>query len=748
MHEEPESVLADNVASQAGELSTLYDQISTQTEIIDVLTEQYELMKTRLLEMLEANDEMRNIVCGYVNIVKSLRSRDELTTTDRDLLKAFDSIQFGIKNRRNSLSFEKNTKVLGLEFTGSGRIVATNSEHMHGAISNQSSVMEIPSVATNGSAVQDVIVLRRRSLLPISNRSFLEEHPYINVLAMFPLFAKFPDNIMEEISLTSYEINRKEGQTVIRKGEEGAEMFFLLEGRVSVLLNEGDGNSITTTLTPVTFFGELGVLFKFQRTASVIAKTDCKLLVVMKHKMYEVVDRDPQVRAIVDNFIAHKELWMSEQKYSSTKKEGFGAEFMLDIARKDIKKQKPNQLPIFSSAPDAFIQSLAAKIQPVVIKTDELVVSIGEDSDALYFIVSGVLEVVGSLGVVHAEMTDGAFFGEVGILLNLKRTASVRAKAESHVFKLSKTDLDEVVVAYPAVKTALQAVADERYAMFKARMSFLRDSVHLADEERQQVPDQFDMEIGSQSLAKLSIFKGVEASVLSQLSMKMVRKTWKKPEMIIKSNELGDSMFFLAAGNAEVVTEFGEVIDTVSGPSAYFGEVALLESVPRTASIRCTSSCSTYELKKVDFLAVMAKYPEIAQQIKETSHARMQKYLMRNQLALKLVNKTWNNGQKIIEYGDFGNGMFFLAAGIVDVITEFGEVIDTVSGPSAYFGEVALVEEIPRIAKILCVSECNTYEVKKKDFLAAFQRHPQILEQIKKTANTRMQSFLMRNVLA
>ncbi|KAJ3080858.1 hypothetical protein HDU99_007235, partial [Rhizoclosmatium hyalinum] len=106
--------------------------------------------------------------------------------------------------------------------------------------------------------------------------------------------------------------------------------------------------------------------------------------------------------------------------------------------------------------------------------------------------------------------------------------------------------------------------------------------------------------------------------------MKMIRKTWEKDEKIIVCNAAGESMFFLAAGNADVITEFGDVIDTVSGPSAYFGEVALLEQVPRTATVKCSSVCSTYELRKDDFKAVLSKYPQIANQIKNTADERMQ----------------------------------------------------------------------------------------------------------------------------
>ncbi|KAI9335337.1 cyclic nucleotide-binding-like protein [Obelidium mucronatum] len=268
------------------------------------------------------------------------------------------------------------------------------------------------------------------------------------------------------------------------------------------------------------------------------------------------------------------------------------------------------------------------RIKCLVFKANETIVKVGDESDAMYFILKGCVEVVGPSGCVNAEISNGSFFGEVGVLLNMKRTASIRAKEECNIFILNKKDLDEVVKAFPFMQNVLNEAAEERFQLFTKRTKESESG-----ENDQHVPDQFDMEVGAQSLAKLSLFKSVEKSVLSELSMRMQRKNWQSGENIINADEIGNSMFFLAAGKADVITSFGELIDSVSGPSAYFGEVAIIEQVPRTASIRCTSTCSTYELRKEDFMAVIAKYPDIAKQIKESADERMQNYLMRSVLA-------------------------------------------------------------------------------------------------------------------
>ncbi|KAJ3285853.1 hypothetical protein HDU79_006991 [Rhizoclosmatium sp. JEL0117] len=442
-------------------------------------------------------------------------------------------------------------------------------------------------------------------------------YPHIDLLAGFPLFASFPQSTLEQISLSSYELKRREGQIIITKGEEGAEMFFIVEGSVVVVV---DGKELSVLKRPV-FFGEMGVLLKFQRTATIIAKTDVVLAVVTKQKLDEIVSlANPAVQLILEEFTTNKETWWKQQQYIKSQ-EKFGAEFVNNIARKDLKS-----LELFSEAPEKFLDSLAMTLKCLTYKAGDIVIYHGEEADSMYFVLSGTVEVVGNTGVVHAEIGPGSFFGEVGILLNMKRTASIRAKIESRLFKLQKNNLDEIVSEYPTVENKLKEAADERFYLFQMRQSF-------AASESMPVPDQFDVEVGENALSKLAIFEDVENGVVAELAMLMTRKTWDAGDFIINCGDDGKSMFFLVAGIADVITEFGEVVDQFHAPDAYFGEVAIIEHVPRTASVRCVNTCSTFELQKEDVKATMKKHPLLEKRIKDTASSRMQNYLMRNVLA-------------------------------------------------------------------------------------------------------------------
>ncbi|KAI9327074.1 cyclic nucleotide-binding-like protein [Zopfochytrium polystomum] len=339
----------------------------------------------------------------------------------------------------------------------------------------------------------------------------------------------------------------------------------------------------------------------------------------------------------------------------------FGAEFFRLIAHREVKK-----LPLFTDAEDAFIDKLASKAICETHPPNTAVFAINTPADSICFILSGDYIVVGETGLVHAQMEAGAFFGEVGVLLGMDRTASIVSgkKADNTLFKLTKEVLIEVAAQYPRFWSEIQAAAEERYALIKKRRGASTENqgglvgvgayggantMALGAAGTLAAPDtgldeltksamgsfdELDLEISLQSLGRLSIFKGLGAGVLSRLALLMERQMWREGDTIIQCGDDAEAMFFLAAGDVNVISEFGDVVDECSGPGSFFGEVALLENVKRTATITCRSpTCSTYSLKNADLKKLLNEDPDFKKIIHESAKDRMQKFLMRNILA-------------------------------------------------------------------------------------------------------------------
>eukprot|EP00002_Diphylleia_rotans_P024912 TRINITY_DN491_c0_g1_i6.p2 TRINITY_DN491_c0_g1~~TRINITY_DN491_c0_g1_i6.p2 ORF type:complete len:324 (+),score=65.59 TRINITY_DN491_c0_g1_i6:1310-2281(+) len=128
-----------------------------------------------------------------------------------------------------------------------------------------------------------------------------------------------------------------------------------------------------------------------------------------------------------------------------------------------VHKHLLQKVPLFKDAEDAFIRALALRIQPELCLPGDYIFRQGERGAEMYFLSRGKVEVIGGDGVTVLTMLgEGAYFGEIAILTNATRTASVRAKEPCELFVLQKTDFDALLEQYPTVARKIQLVAQER----------------------------------------------------------------------------------------------------------------------------------------------------------------------------------------------------------------------------------------------------------------------------------------------
>ena len=86
------------------------------------------------------------------------------------------------------------------------------------------------------------------------------------------------------------------GQPVFRAGDKGGVMFVLMEGTATVLV----GGSVVEEANPGALFGEMGLIDQAEkRSATVIAKTECKLVPVDIDRFHQLVRRTPQFASYV-----------------------------------------------------------------------------------------------------------------------------------------------------------------------------------------------------------------------------------------------------------------------------------------------------------------------------------------------------------------------------------------------------------------------------------------------------------------
>jgi CRP-like cAMP-binding protein len=124
----------------------------------------------------------------------------------------------------------------------------------------------------------------------------------LELLQGIPLFARFDHKHLERLGMLTEEVDVPAGKVLIRQGELGDDLMVLVKGIVAV---ERDGEKINK-LGPGEFFGEIALLERGPRTATVTTETPCRLLVLNHRSFHSLMDEFPEVAASVLLTLAHR----------------------------------------------------------------------------------------------------------------------------------------------------------------------------------------------------------------------------------------------------------------------------------------------------------------------------------------------------------------------------------------------------------------------------------------------------------
>lgn len=101
-------------------------------------------------------------------------------------------------------------------------------------------------------------------------------------------------------------------------------------------------------------------------------------------------------------------------------------------------------------------------------------------------------------------------------------------------------------------------------------------------------------------LETLPIFSNLPANVVTRILKHAVTKEFKAGEMIVREGEPGQEFFLLLSGTVEFLAHNGQS-KLASGEGTAFGEIALIERVKRTASVRAHDTVTVVVLQKKFF---------------------------------------------------------------------------------------------------------------------------------------------------
>ncbi len=127
-------------------------------------------------------------------------------------------------------------------------------------------------------------------------------------------------------------------------------------------------------------------------------------------------------------------------------------------------------------------------------------------------------------------------------------------------------------------------------------------------------------------LKRVSLFAHLKDDVLTGLATHLRRRAFRKETMIFHQDQVGDALYIIESGRVRIFrsAEDGQEITVDNlGSGDVFGEMALLDGQPRSASALTEEDCVTYTLSRPDFQDFLTQSPGMASALLELLSTRL-----------------------------------------------------------------------------------------------------------------------------
>jgi MFS family permease len=141
------------------------------------------------------------------------------------------------------------------------------------------------------------------------------------------------------------------------------------------------------------------------------------------------------------------------------------------VARIDAKAVAPEveelriltSVPIFAPLPGMTLEHLAGRLVPLRLEPDTVIVREGDAGDRFYIVAEGVVE-VSEYGRPISELEAGGYFGEIALIRDVARTATVTARTPVVLYALDREDFLAAVTSHEPSAEAAEEVVSARLA--------------------------------------------------------------------------------------------------------------------------------------------------------------------------------------------------------------------------------------------------------------------------------------------
>ena len=162
------------------------------------------------------------------------------------------------------------------------------------------------------------------------------------------------------------------------------------------------------------------------------------------------------------------------------------------------------------------------------------------------------------------------------------------------------------------------------YYQYRWQINKDTDEVDVIEELPYSLRTKIYLHLHKEIIEKVPLFEGASPELIKDAVMALRSEILPPNEYIIREGHLGHEMYFVQRGEVQAFSEKTGKIYRNMGAGTFFGEIALVLSSRRTASIKSLTYCELFVLYKEDFDRVLSNYPEFAEEVKRIAEERYQ----------------------------------------------------------------------------------------------------------------------------
>ena len=254
------------------------------------------------------------------------------------------------------------------------------------------------------------------------------------------------------------------------------------------------------------------------------------------------------------------------------------------------------RLPLFGELAPAALQKLLSAFQLRELASGAYAVKQGDEGVEAFLLARGLLNVVRERAEgpsVLAVLGPGAVFGEMALVSNAPRAASVIAVETAQVFAASRASLEALAVREATIGRALGSFCHHRMVSNLMRLS--------------------------------TILSAVEPAKRSELIARFDTRTFEAGDVLVHEGEEAGCLYLIASGGVEVrgPEEDGDrVVLAQLGPGDVVGEISLVLRRPATADVVAVHTTVALGLTREQFQEAIREHPGLLQQLYEIATRR------------------------------------------------------------------------------------------------------------------------------